>query len=73
MVENSYNTSHNVEPEYDETPEEKAGWVGLIFSFLFPIVGVIIYFVQRSKVINPGNYLIAAGCGFLVGLLMRVM
>lgn len=35
----------------------KAGIFALICSFLFPIVGVIIYFVQKDKVADPVKYL----------------
>lgn len=48
----------------------KAGIFALIFSFLFPVIGVIIYFVQRDKVVDPVKYLYAAGAGFVVSLLM---
>ena len=48
----------------------KAGILALICSFLFPIIGVIIYFVQRDKVVDSVKYLYAAGTGFVVSLLM---
>ena len=48
----------------------KAGILALICSFLFPIIGVIIYFVQKDKVVDSVKYLYAAGSGFVVGLLM---
>ena len=48
----------------------KAGILALICSFLFPIIGVIIYFVQKDKVVDSVKYLYAAGAGFVVGLLM---
>lgn len=51
----------------------KAGIFALICSFLFPIVGVIIYFVQKDKVVDPVNYLYAAGAGFVVSLLMGML
>jgi hypothetical protein len=44
--------------------------LALICSFLFPIIGVIIYFVQKDKVVDSVKYLYAAGAGFVVGLLM---
>lgn len=52
-------------------PTEKAGIVGMIFSFLIPIVGVIMYFVNKDKVVNPANYLWAALGGFVLGLIMN--
>lgn len=51
----------------------KAGIFALICSFLFPIVGVIIYFVQKDKVADPVKYLYAAGAGFVVSLLMGML
>lgn len=50
----------------------KAGIFALIFSFLFPVIGVIIYFVQRDKVVDSVKYLYAAGTGFVVSLLMGI-
>lgn len=50
----------------------KAGIFALIFSFLFPVIGVIIYFVQRDKVVGSVKYLYAAGIGFVVSLLMGI-
>ena len=49
--------------------QERAGILALICSFLFPIVGVIIYFVNKDKVSNPSAYLIAAAIGFALGLI----
>lgn len=51
----------------------KAGIFALICSFLFPIVGVIIYFVQKDKVADPVKYLYAAGAGAVVSLLMGML
>ena len=50
---------------------EKAGIIGLVFSFLIPIVGVIIYFVQKNKVVNAASYLWAALAGFVLGLILN--
>ena len=41
--------------------QEKAGVFAVICSFLIPLVGVILYFVNKNKVANPSAYLIAAG------------
>lgn len=41
--------------------EEKAGVFAVIISALLPLVGVILYFVNKDKVQNPSAYLIAAG------------
>ena len=51
----------------------KAGILALVCSFLFPIVGVIIYFVQKDKVVEPVKYLYAAGAGFVAGLVWGML
>lgn len=51
--------------------EEKAGTFALICSFLFPLVGIICYFVQRKEVVNASAYLYSALGGFIVGILLR--
>lgn len=52
--------------------QEKAGVFAIICSFLFPIVGVIIYFVNREKVTNPSAYLIAALVSFAINVIYVV-
>ena len=54
-----------------EEKENKAGVFALICSALFPIVGIICYFVNKKKVVNAGAYLVAAGIGFVFGLILR--
>ena len=53
-------------------PQEKAGCLGILISFLFPIIGIIIYYVKRDSVSNPKAYLYAAllmtAIGMLIGL-----
>ena len=52
--------------------QEKAGVFAVICSFLFTIVGVIIYFVNREKVTNPSAYLIAALVSFAINVICVV-
>ena len=52
---------------------ESAGTLALIVSFLFPLFGIICYFVQKKSVENPSAYLYAALGGFVLGLIMRSM
>ena len=47
----------------------KAGCLAIFFSFIFPVVGFIIYFLQRDKVDNPNAYLFAAFAGIIVNTL----
>lgn len=52
---------------------EEAGTFALICSFLFPIVGVICYFVNKEKVQNAKSYLYSALGGFSLGILIRIV
>ena len=53
--------------------EKLAGKVGLCVSALFPIVGVIMYFVQNNKIEDATKYLKWAGIGFIVGLICNII
>ena len=55
-----------------EEKNEKAGVFALICSFLFPLVGIICYFVNKKKVENASSYLWAALRGFAIGFLLRL-
>mgnify|MGYP003181512365 CR=1 FL=1 len=63
-------TRFDVESNQQESPKEEPGCFGLICSFLFPIIGVIIYFNQKDKVDNASYYLWAAGISFVIGLIL---
>lgn len=54
-----------------EEKTEKAGVVALIFSFLFPLIGIICYFVNKKEVENASAYLWAALGGFVLGMILR--
>lgn len=51
---------------------ERAGVIALIFSFLFPIIGIICYFVNKDKVENASAYLYSALGGFILGLILNI-
>ena len=53
--------------------KERAGVFAQICSFLFPLVGIICYFVNRKEVENASNYLYCALGGFVLGILLRAM
>jgi membrane associated rhomboid family serine protease len=55
-----------------EEKTEKAGVVALIFSFLFPLIGIICYFVNKKEVENASAYLWAALGGFVMGIILRL-
>lgn len=58
----------------EEAPQkEDAGWLGIGASFLFPLIGIIIYFSQRDEVNNPSAYLWGAFAGFAAGLIIRLI
>lgn len=56
----------------DNRPQMKAKKVAIFFSFLFPIIGFILYFVQKNTVKNPDVYLAAALCGIGVRFAMVI-
>ena len=56
----------------NQEEESKAGILALVFSFLLPIVGIILYFVQKDKVQNRNAYLFAALAGIVVGTILRL-
>jgi len=60
------------ENNINQEQEEKAGFFGIASSFLFPLLGVIIYFVQKKSVSNPSAYLYAALSGFAIGFMIRM-
>ena len=63
-----------MEEEFNnQEPQESAGCVGIGFSFLIPLVGIIMYFTQKNSVNNPSAYLYAALGGFGLGILLRLM
>lgn len=65
------NGSYN-ENNQPERSKEEAGCFALICSFLFPIVGLVIYFTKKDDVKNSEAYLIAAGVGFILGIIMQI-
>ena len=52
-------------------PKEKAGCWGIAGSFLIPILGLILFFVQKDKVEDSKPYLYAGIAGFVVGLVLN--
>lgn len=69
VTRNNGSYSENNQPERSK---EEAGCFALICSFLFPIVGLVIYFTKKDDVKNPEAYLIAAGVGFILGIIMQI-
>lgn len=61
------------EEVFGNPQKEKAGCFGIGFSFLMPIIGVILYFMQKDKVENPVAYLYGAGAGFIVSIFLNVL
>ena len=53
--------------------QERAGTIAIICSFLFPIVGLICYFVNKEKVENASAYIYSALGGIALGILFRVL
>lgn len=61
--------------EINNTPQEenKAGCLGIGCSFLFPIVGFILYFAQKGSVSNPSAYLYGALTSIVINLLLQAI
>ena len=70
IVENQENGAEqpNLTPE-----KEEAGVLGIIVSVIFPLIGIIIYFVKRKDVKNPGAYLWGACAGIVIGVILRAI
>ena len=60
----------NTEEVFD-FEEEKAGCMGIGFSFVFPFIGIVLYFYQKDSVSNPSTYLFAAIIGFICGVIIN--
>lgn len=63
---------NNFSNENQEVQKESAGCLGLGFSFIIPLIGIILYFTKKSDKFDASGYLYAAGAGFLVGLILRI-
>lgn len=61
------------ETEQETSLKENAGCLGIGASVLFPIIGVIIYFMQKKEVNNPTAYLYGALVGFILGVILRAI
>lgn len=68
-----------ISPEVEEKVEEKennleeVGFGGKLVSFLFPIIGMILYFVNKNDHKNPNDYLTWALIGFVIGVIGNLM
>ncbi|MBR1889668.1 MAG: hypothetical protein IJ816_03465 [Alloprevotella sp.] len=62
-------TNNNPQQE----PVESAGCLGIGASVLFPIVGIICYFVQKDTVRNPGAYLYGSLAGALIATFFHLL
>lgn len=64
-----------ISPEVEEKENnlEEVGFGGKLVSFLFPIIGVILYFVNKNDHKNPNDYLTWALIGFVIGVIGNLM
>lgn len=60
------------EPVSKTVKEDAAGPLGIILSFLFPIIGVCCFILMRGRVKNPIVYLYSALGGFFFALVMYI-
>ncbi len=63
--------TEEINTSYQE--KENAGCLGIGFSVLMPLVGIILYFVKKDSVNNPSSYLYGALAGFFIGVLLRLI
>jgi len=49
---------------------ENAGCWGIGFSFVVPIIGIVLYFAKKDSVNNPGAYITATIIGFVIRLII---
>ena len=73
VIEETPKSAPQAQAPEAEQPKERAGVFALIISFLFPIIGIIIYAVQKDKVENPKAYTWAAAAGFAVAIILRAV
>ena len=59
-----------MENENNTPYQEKAGCIGILISFLFPIIGIILYFVKKDSVSNASAYLYAALFMIILGMIV---
>lgn len=63
-MQNELNTNMSKE-------KSEAGCFGIGFSVIFPLGGIILYFVQRKSVSNPSAYLYGALVGFIINCIIK--
>ena len=56
-IEYTEDNLQHTDTQQDGEPTEKARVLGLIFSFLIPLLGILLFYLSRNKVINPNAYL----------------
>lgn len=56
--------------EENKDLEKRAGCIGIALSFIFPIVGIILYFVRKKSMANAYAYLYAAILAILLNILL---
>jgi hypothetical protein len=61
------------ELQQNQANDNKAGILGIGCSVLFPLIGVIIYFVQKKSVNNPKAYLYGALTGFIIQFVLQMI
>ncbi len=57
----------------EENEKTNVSITAIVCSFLFPLVGFILYFVNRKKVEDPNDYLKAAFWGIVTGFIIRIV
>lgn len=62
-----------MENEIVNMPKAEVSVLEKIVSFLFPIIGLILYLVFTNERENPKEYLRFAGLGIVIGILLTCL
>ena len=53
--------------------ENQVSTLEKVLSFLFPIIGIILYFINKNNVKDSSEYLKCSGIGFLIGVICQLI
>ncbi len=53
--------------------ENQVSTLEKVLSFLFPIIGIILYFINKNNVKDSSEYLKWSGIGFLIGVICQLI
>lgn len=69
--ERDYAAMKEISNAQDEFVDE-VGWIGLIASFLFPLLGIVMYWANRHTRKDCVQYVYSALIGIFIGIIIRM-